>query len=323
MLFVTESLVQLFGWDLKSFLQKAHQDGNWVEPVSKARSTYLNTDLPPGCHKDGKWARKFLPTIFLWLGAQDELWTITDAKLLHACQEIFKVVYPNIRYKVVTSGSVFDVVTQSLNEWRSNFGSTALAVVINFLNSNRDTPPQSLTKLFLHKFAFLYPDPENINKAETFHSAFVQELLATAHLSRIIGHADVPALNTDTLAKSGIAGALGLCAASLEYAFTLVADNTITIDNPRVPTASARRKARLKIPQSFNNVTGTEVATEHAFSVAKWGLKTASFIQGANKKGIDSIQLTMSMAYEYLEKSSFDNHSSIDLVDEIDHRADI
>lgn len=88
-------------------------DGNWVELVSKARSTYLNTDLPPGCHEDGKWARQFLPTVFLWLGAQDELWTITDAKLLHACQEIFKVVFPNIRYKVVTSGSVFGVVSSS------------------------------------------------------------------------------------------------------------------------------------------------------------------------------------------------------------------
>jgi hypothetical protein len=62
-------------------------DGNWVELVSKAHSTYLNTNLPPGCHEDGKWARQFLPMVFLWLGAQDELWTITDAKLLHACQE--------------------------------------------------------------------------------------------------------------------------------------------------------------------------------------------------------------------------------------------
>lgn len=88
-------------------------------------------------------------------------------------------------------------------------------MVIDFLNSNRDTSPQTLAKLFLDEFAFLYPDPENINKAGTFHSAFVQELLATAHLARIIGHADVPALDTDTLADSGITGALGLCAVSV------------------------------------------------------------------------------------------------------------
>ncbi|KAG1864385.1 hypothetical protein F4604DRAFT_1905370 [Suillus subluteus] len=296
-------------------------DGNWVELVSKAHSTYLNTDLPPGCHEDGKWARQFLPMVFLWLGAQDKLWTITDVKLLHTCQDIFKVIYPNIQYKVVTSGSVFGVVTQCVSEWRSNFELTALAMVIDFLSSNRDTSPQTLAKLFLDEFAFLYPDPENINKAETFRSAFVQELLATVHLSRIVGHADVPALNTDALADSGITGALGLCAVSLERAFTLVADDTIAVDNPEAPTAG--QKAHLKTPKSFNKVTGKETATEHAFSVGKWGPKTASFIRGANKKGAESIRLTMSMAYKYLKKPGFDNHNSIDSVDEMDDHADI
>ncbi|KAG1866579.1 hypothetical protein DFJ58DRAFT_724072 [Suillus subalutaceus] len=332
-------------------------DGNWVELVSKVCSTYLNTDLPPGCHEDGKWARQFLPTVFLWLGAQDELWTITDVKLLHACQEIFKVVFPNIQYKVVTSGSVFGVVTQRVSEWRSNFGSTALAMVVDFLNSNRDTSPQTLAKLFLAEFAFLYPDPENIDKAETFRSAFVQELLTTAHLARIIGHADVPALDTNTLADSGITGALGLCAVchipysrpssddvptpsgctsgppypypclqsssplSLERAFTLVADNTIVVDDPKAPVT--RRKARLKTPKFFNKVTGKEMATEHAFSIAKWGPKTASFIQGANKKGVESNRLTMSMAYKYLKKPGFNNHNSLDSADKMDDRADI
>jgi hypothetical protein len=28
--------------------------GTWVEPVSKVHSSYLNTDLQPGCHEDGK-----------------------------------------------------------------------------------------------------------------------------------------------------------------------------------------------------------------------------------------------------------------------------
>jgi len=87
--------------------------------------------------------------------------------------------------------------------------------VIDFLASNKDTPPQELAMLLLDKYAFLYPDPDHINKDETFRSAFVQELLATAHLSRIIGHADVPILDTSGLAKSGVIGALGLCAVSV------------------------------------------------------------------------------------------------------------
>ncbi|KAG1722880.1 uncharacterized protein EDB91DRAFT_1087982 [Suillus paluster] len=68
------------------------------------------------CDQDNKWAREFLPTVILWLGAQDELWAVSDPNLLHACQEIFKVVYPNIRYQVVMSGSVFGVVTQRISE---------------------------------------------------------------------------------------------------------------------------------------------------------------------------------------------------------------
>ena len=82
-----------------------------MESVLKARSTYLNTDLPPACHEDTKWGRIFVPTIFLWLGAQEEPWTIPDKNLLHACREIFKVVYPGIKYQVVMSGSVFGVVS--------------------------------------------------------------------------------------------------------------------------------------------------------------------------------------------------------------------
>lgn len=65
------------------------------------------------------------------------------------------------------------------------------------------------------------------------------------------------------------------------------------------------------------------MGTEHAFSIAKWGPKTASFIRGANKKGAESIRLTMSMAYKYLKKPGFDNHNSLDSADEMDDRADI
>lgn len=87
--------------------------------------------------------------------------------------------------------------------------------MIDFLSSNKDISPQALATQFLDRYAFLYPHPEDINKDETFRSPFVQELLATAHLQRTIGHADVPALDTESLAESGIIGALGLCAASV------------------------------------------------------------------------------------------------------------
>ncbi|KAG1717848.1 uncharacterized protein EDB91DRAFT_1259163 [Suillus paluster] len=245
-------------------------DGSWVESVLKACSTYLNTDLPPACHEDTKWGRVFVPTIFLWLGAQEEPWTIPDKNLLHACCEIFKVVYPSIKYQVVTSGSVFGVVTQHVNE--------------------------------------------------TFHSAFVLELLTTAHLSRTLGHADVPALNTDNLAQGGFVGALGLCAVLLEHAFSLLSDNAISIENLEdadMPTTAW--KTRFKTPKTLNKATGKETGMEHAFSVVKWGMKTAAFVRAAKKKGPEATCLTASMAYKHLKKPG----ASIDSDDEMDDREDV
>src|SRR6267154_3542247 len=84
-----------------------------------------------------------------------------------------------------------------------------------FCTSNRDTSAKELSTLFLQQYAFLYPNPDEINKDETFRSAFILELLATAHLYHTLGHADVPALDTDNLAQGGFVGALGLCAVSV------------------------------------------------------------------------------------------------------------
>ena len=89
------------------------------------------------------------------------------------------------------------------------------AIIVAFCTSNRDTSAKELSTLFLQQYAFLYPNPDEINKDETFCSAFVLELLATAHLYHTLGHADVPALDTDNLAQGGFVGALGLCAVSV------------------------------------------------------------------------------------------------------------
>jgi len=79
----------------------------------------------------------------------------------------------------------------------------------------------------------------------------------------------------------------------------------------------------MKIPKTLNKVTGKETATEHAFSVAKWGPKTAAFIRGAKKKGTEATQLTVSMAYKHLKKPALDMYASNDEMDEMDDRADV
>ncbi|KAG2073142.1 hypothetical protein BDR04DRAFT_1152495 [Suillus decipiens] len=237
---------------------------------------------------------------------------------------IFKVVYPDIKYQVVVSGSVFGVVTQCVSKWHSNFGSTALAIVINFCILNKDTSAKELAALFLHRYAFLYPNPDEINENKTFCSTFVRELLATAHLSHILGHADVPALNTDCLAQSSIAGALGLCAVSLKHALDLIKDGIVSIDHLEDTDIPATlQKPCFKTPKTLNKITSKETSTEHTFQVIKWGSKTAAFICIAQKKGPEAIQLTASMAYKHLKKPGVKKYASINSDDEMDDCEDV
>ncbi|KAG1787528.1 uncharacterized protein HD556DRAFT_1501818 [Suillus plorans] len=57
---------------------------------------------------------------------------------------------------------------QRLSEWRSNFGSTAIAIIIDFMAWNDDTSPSDLAEYLLSDFGFLYEDPDVIDKMKTF-----------------------------------------------------------------------------------------------------------------------------------------------------------
>lgn len=207
--------------------------GYWIEKRYQSRSTYRNHHLPPQC-QDQRWSKNFLPTLYLWAGSQDDPWQFTDASLVEALQCIFDVVYSDIRYKVTTQGCVFGVVgrtlivfiaitnsynltqaTQRLAEWRSNFGSTGLAIMIDFFARNSDTEPKVLATALLRDFSFLFEDMDNLDTMQAFRSPFMLQLFATAHLHSTVGHAHVTALKTDVLALTGMQGVIALCATSV------------------------------------------------------------------------------------------------------------
>ncbi|KIJ57721.1 hypothetical protein HYDPIDRAFT_34851, partial [Hydnomerulius pinastri MD-312] len=192
-------------------------DGYWVEKVFKSRSSYRNPDLPPPCQETRRWCKEFIPTVLLWCGQQNGIWMLTDANiLLPPLAEIFSVVYPDVRYRVTARGSVFGVVTQRIIEWRSNFGSTALAIMNDFFTRNKDVDRTDLAKALRHKCTFTYQDMDNPVKEEAFRSVFVLQLLATGHIHAVIGHVDVPSLNMKKLALCGVSGAVSVSCAALE-----------------------------------------------------------------------------------------------------------
>lgn len=84
---------------------------------------------------------------------------------------------------------------------------------------NDDANPGDLAEYLLSDFVFLYEDPDVIDKMKTFRSPFMLQLVATGHLQATIGHANVPALNTEALTASGISGVVGIAAAAVSFSF--------------------------------------------------------------------------------------------------------
>ncbi|KAG1827930.1 hypothetical protein EV424DRAFT_1643064 [Suillus variegatus] len=236
--------------------------GHWIKKRYKSCSTYRNSDLPPQC-QDQRWPKHFLSTLYLWAGSQNDLWQFADTSLVEALQCIFDVVYPDLQYKVTTQGSVFGVATQHLAEWRSNFSSTGLAIMIDFFTQNEDTHPKDLSEALMEEFVFLFEDLDYSDKMKAFRSPFMIQLFATTHLHSIVGHAHVTAIKTDVLAAgSGMAGVLALCATSLKCAVKCLGAGAIDIDVDILDMCPAQLKRKLRTPKTLNKWTGNYSTTD-------------------------------------------------------------
>ncbi|KAG2102288.1 uncharacterized protein F5147DRAFT_655119 [Suillus discolor] len=278
--------------------------GHWIEKRYKSRSTYRNSDLPPQC-QDQRWPKHFLSTLYLWAGSQNDLWQFADTSLVEVLQCIFDVMYPDLQYKVTAQGSVFGVATQRLAEWRSNFSSTGLAIMIDFFAQNEDTNPKDLSEALMEEFMFLFEDLDYSDKMKAFRSPFMIQLFATAHLHSIVGHAHVTAIKTDVLAASGMAGVLALCATSLEHAVKCLGAGAIDIDVDILDMRPAQLKCKLHTPKTLNKWTGNYSTTEHAFSINNWGDMVSTARKLLKKSGSAGLE-------KYLRLNDDDESEDID-----------
>ncbi|KAG2030824.1 hypothetical protein BDR03DRAFT_1016715 [Suillus americanus] len=217
----------------------------------KPRAQYQNTNLPDQVQADHCWAKKFLPTMMLWAGSQESLWSIPGATLLTHIQIVFQAVYPELNLAIVQNGAVFSLTVQRLSEWQSNFGSTAIAIIFKFLTSNNDCDPEVLAGLLLKNFAFIFEDMDKCEPDGAFRSAFMLQLLGKAHLSAVNGHAIVPTLKTKDLASKRMASVIAFCATVLERAVTLISEGDIKVENILASTPS-HSKLNIKLPKVLN-----------------------------------------------------------------------
>ncbi|KAG6369528.1 hypothetical protein JVT61DRAFT_14277, partial [Boletus reticuloceps] len=101
---------------------------------------------------------------------------------------------------------------QRVCDWRHNIGSTAVSIVINFLQcADSDHEVRDMADMLLEDFSFLYEDLDASCAKKAFRSTFLLQLLNTAHLQSIdgaiksyIGNILSPPLHT-------YCGIIGLC----------------------------------------------------------------------------------------------------------------
>ncbi|KAG1728221.1 hypothetical protein EDB19DRAFT_2042616 [Suillus lakei] len=241
--------------------------------------------------------------MILWAGSQESLWSIPDATLLTHVQIIFQAIYPDVNLTIVLNGAVFSLTIQHLSEWRSNFGSTAIVIIYDFLMSNSNCDPEVLAGLLLKNYTFIFKDMDKRDPDGAFHSVFILQLLGKAHLNVINGHANIPALKTKDLTSKGMASVIVFCATALERTVTLISEGDIKVEDI-LASATSRGKVIIKLPKVLNKTTGKETSAPYMFSCDLWGKADAGYMKSIKKKSKNFVETIVEMARSALNKST-------------------
>ncbi|KAH7903415.1 hypothetical protein BJ138DRAFT_1120410 [Hygrophoropsis aurantiaca] len=282
-----------------------------IETARKTRKKYGNNDLPVS-NTDPRWLRDYLNTVILWAGSQRG-WDIPRPAMIKALQSIFDTVFPEISYDITANSAVFAVTSQRLSEWRSNIGSTALALVIDFCSRAIDfesnepgtepLKPKDIADQLLTDLAFVYEDSDNPSKETVYHSSFILQMIASTHLNAISAYVDVPALRTKELAAGkGMEGVILLCVIALERGLTFVRDETIDV-NEVIAQIAAGGKYEIKLPKVLNPGTGKSSNRPYQFNEANWKDQTRSYQTSLYGKGDDTIRKIIAAAAELVDKT--------------------
>ncbi|KAM6497209.1 hypothetical protein JOM56_007682 [Amanita muscaria] len=124
----------------------------------------------------------------------------------------------------------------------------------------------------------LYKDSDHDDKKKwkgLFRNPFVVRTFA-AHLGAIEGSVKVPGLHDLDKRTPAMVGGLGLAAASVERALTLVANEILTIQ-----VARASKGKPISIPRTANLSSGKESMRQTGFSEVAWGKATRGYAKSA------------------------------------------
>ncbi|KAF9218821.1 hypothetical protein BS17DRAFT_863839 [Gyrodon lividus] len=251
----------------------------YIIDVFKKRADYSNKDLPVPSDQSNPLVQR---------STEPNMWSVPEDELTSALDAIFKVVYPGIKYKVTTSGSVFSVTLQWLSKWQSGFGSTTLTMLIDFFSKlNDDLNIHGVAKDLMTSYAFLQEDPDFPQEEGMFCSTFLLELIGSTHLSNITGFVEVPRWDVQGMArgKNG-EGIIAMALAALEHAVKFITKDTIDVKQVLADMAnSPDGKMNIKLPKVLNKLTGRESSAPFQFSATHWNGDTAAYREAIQKRG--------------------------------------
>ncbi|KAI6013171.1 hypothetical protein PISMIDRAFT_10964 [Pisolithus microcarpus 441] len=246
---------------------------------TKPRSKYSNSDLPVPV--DYRWMNRFLDTVTLWAGSQPNIWTIPEDTMVTTFQAIFNAVYPDVVYTV------------------KNHGSQAVFAVID------EQPHDEVASQLLEDYIFIREDMDEPNHARNFHSHFILQLVANAHLSKVSDALDIPALHTQELLEGyQMDSVIALATAALKHAFSFVRDDIINVKSIIEHMEMNGGKLEIRLPKTLNKATGRETSGPYMFSVSNWGEETASYKISIASRGDENTIDVIASAQTLLKKST-------------------
>ncbi|KIK81547.1 hypothetical protein PAXRUDRAFT_27844 [Paxillus rubicundulus Ve08.2h10] len=228
--------------------------------IIKCRSDYSNVDLPVAANT--VWLGTFINTMTLWISIQPDIWLIPEEDFVVALQTTFNAVYPQVPYTVTTQGSVYAIPLQQLLEWRSNIGSTALTMMIDFFAELDDNANiVEVAKALQDGYKFWQEDPDDVSPSCAYRSSFMLELLTSAYLSNVSGAINIPQWETkELLAGKDMESVIALCAAAVEHAVEFISDRLIDINEVLASMADNGGKMWIKLPKVLNKAMGKETS---------------------------------------------------------------
>ncbi|KAH9027217.1 hypothetical protein EDB85DRAFT_1893035 [Lactarius pseudohatsudake] len=241
-----------------------------------------NDELPGWT--DAQWFRcTFVTTYMAFVGQTADPWDVPIKQAVEVMQKIWDATNGH-EYEITSSSAVCQKAIQRLaNSWRNVVGSIGISCVQSFCDSqdllwDSDSGCQEFASFYLKDLRFLYEDTDDEDKTKwkgLFSSPFILQTFA-AHLGAIESSQKVPDLHGPNTPTPLPIGALGLAAAAVERALTLIETGIVTTKTPRV----ARGKT-LTLPKTLNYSTGKDSTRQMGFSDAIWGKATRNYTKSA------------------------------------------